>query len=160
VTERVALGIIYLDTSALVKRYVSEPGSHWLNTMSDPKAGRTIATALVTWAEAAAAFARKYREGHLLSTDYAGILKDLAHDFVHEYVIVEVDQVLVQLAVDLTMRRKLRGYDAVQLAAALMLNEMLINDRFTPLTFIAADDDLLEAARDEGLLVDDTNDHL
>ena len=157
-TERPA-EVMYLDTSALVKRYVSEPGSAWLSTVGDPEADHTIVTALITWAEAAAAFARKYREGNLSSLDYSGILKDLAHDFVHEYVIVEVDQALVELAVGLTMRQKLRGYDAVQLAAALTLNDTLISGQFSPLTFIAADDDLLEAARAEGLLIDNANDH-
>jgi len=70
---------------------------------------------------------------------------------------VEIDQTLVDLAVDLTQRHKLRGYDAVQLAAALTLHGLLTQAAVVPLMFVAADDDLLEAARGEGLATDNPN---
>jgi uncharacterized protein len=62
------------------------------------------------------------------------------------------------LAVDRTQRHKLRGYDAVQLAA-LTLHGLLTQAAFVPLVFVAADDDLLEAARSEGLATDNPNQH-
>lgn len=151
--------VFYLDASALVKRYVTETGSSWMAALCQPPTGNTIATARVTKAEAAAAFARKRRSGGLSQTHYTGILEDLLHDFMHQYLLVEIDEALVDLAVDLTRRHRLRGYDAVQLAAALTLNSLLSQAQLSPLTFVAADDDLLKAAEGEGLATDNPNRH-
>jgi predicted nucleic acid-binding protein len=159
VTDAPSEAVFYLDTSALVKRYVIERGSSWLAQLCSSESGGTIATALITQAEAAAAFARKTRDGTLLSADYTGILQDLAHDFAHEYVTVEISRGLVARAVDLTTRHKLRGYDAVQLAAALELNSILLAAELAPATFVGADDQLLAAAQSEGLLIANPNDY-
>jgi hypothetical protein len=51
----------------------------------------------------------------------------------------------------------LDSYDAVHLASALRLNRMLIGLQSPPLTLIAADDDLLEAAQAEGLQTENPN---
>lgn len=151
--------VFYFDASALVKRYVTEIGNTWVIALCRPSTGNAVATARITKAEAAAAFARKSRSGGLSQAHYTGALGDLAHDFAHEYLLVEVDRALVDLAVELTRRQKLRGYDAVQLAAALTLNDMLTQAQFSPLTFVAADDDLLDAAQGEGLVTDNPNRH-
>lgn len=158
-TEPSSGQVFYLDTSALVKRYVSEIGSSWIIALGDPATGNQMATARLTKAEAAAAFASKLRRGGLTEADYAGVLQDLDHDFAHQYLLVEIDQALVDLAVDLTKRQKLRGYDAVQLAAALALNNVLTQAELPPLTFIAADDDLLQSAQSEGLTTNNPNRH-
>ena len=151
--------VFYLDASALVKRYVAETGSLWIIALCDPPAGNTIATARITKAEAAAAFASKYRGSGLSQADYTRVLQDLVHDFVHQYLLTEIDQALVDLAVDLTKRQTRRGYDAVQLAAALTLNSVLTQAQLSPLTFVAADDHLLKAAQGEGLATDNPNSH-
>lgn len=57
----------------------------------------------------------------------------------------------------LTQRHRLRGYDAVQLAAALLANQPLIAAGLPALTFIAADEDLIAAARAEGLPAENPN---
>ena len=62
-------------------------------------------------------------------------------------------------AIQLTRRRKLRGYAAVHLACALTLNDPLIESGLSPLTFVSADDDLLAAAVAEGLDTDNPHDH-
>jgi hypothetical protein len=53
----------------------------------------------------------------------------------------------------------LRGYDAVQLAAACQINALLIMSGLPPLTFVASDHALNAAATAEGLTVDDPNTH-
>jgi hypothetical protein len=151
--------VFYLDASALVKRYTVEVGSGWIVGLCHPSTGHPIATARITKAEAAAAFASKCRGGGLSPTHYTQALQDLEHDFKHEYSVVEIDQALVDLAVSLTQRHKLRGYDAVQLASALTLNGLLAQSQMSPLTFVAADNDLLQAAQGEGLATDNPNRH-
>ena len=61
---------------------------------------------------------------------------------------------MVTLGVQLTSRQKLRGYDAVQLAVALTVNLTLASRQFTPLIFVCADRDLLTAASNEGLPIE------
>lgn len=151
--------VFYLDTSALVKRYATEIGSSWVISLCDPASENTIATALITRAEAAAAFSRKLRDRELSESDYRAALQDLAHDSAHQYLLVEIDGALVNLAVELTKRQMLRGYDAVQLAAALILDDTLTQAGLFPLTFVAADDSLLTAAESEGLITDDPKAH-
>lgn len=138
-----ATTVFYLDTRALVKRYITEIGSGWTVALCDIAAGYTIATAQITKVEAAAAFASKRRNNDLSAANYTAILQDLAHDFAWQYLLVEIDQSLVDLAVDLTKHQKLRGYDAIQLAAALRLSHILSK---TSVTFIAADANLLQSA--------------
>ncbi|MDQ3011456.1 MAG: hypothetical protein M3X11_12220 [Acidobacteriota bacterium] len=53
----------------------------------------------------------------------------------------------------------LRGYDAIQLAAALMFEDEMTADGLGPLTLISADLELNQAAQAEGLLTDDPNQH-
>ena len=65
----------------------------------------------------------------------------------------------VDSAIQLTRRQKLRGYDAIHLACALTLHKPLIDHGLPPLTFIAADDNLLAAAQSEGLTTANPNDH-
>ncbi len=149
--------VFYFDTSALVKRYVAETGSVWVTGLCRLSTDNLIATACIAKAEAAAAFARKHRSGDLSQTHYTEVLRDLSHDFAHQYLLVEVDQTLVDRAVELTQRQKLRGYDAVHLAATLTLNDTLTEAQLPPLTFVAADDNLLEAAQSEGLSIRNPN---
>jgi uncharacterized protein len=73
---------------------------------------------------------------------------------------VPVNRIILDTAVILTQNHKLRGYDAVQLAAALAANQSLLQAGLPGLIFVAADRDLLAAARQEGLEIKNPNDHL
>ncbi|HOT92831.1 MAG TPA: type II toxin-antitoxin system VapC family toxin [Anaerolineae bacterium] len=58
----------YVDSSALVKRYVNETGSDWLQALCTPTAGHTLALAHIGLVELAAALAMKVRQGTLDAT--------------------------------------------------------------------------------------------
>ena len=70
-----------------------------------------------------------------------------------------VEKTIINSAVDLTQSHYLRGYDAVHLATALAMNAELLRKHLPPLTFVAADEDLLEAAEAEGLPTENPNLH-
>lgn len=70
-----------------------------------------------------------------------------------------VGSALIDSAIQLTRRQKLRGYDAIHLACALALNKPLATNHLPPLTFVAADDNLLAAAQAEGLATENPNEH-
>jgi predicted nucleic acid-binding protein len=50
-------------------------------------------------------------------------------------------------------------YDAVQLASAMILNRTLLTHELPALVFVSADDNLLTAARNEGLFIENPNWH-
>ena len=39
----------FFDTSALVKRYVTEIGSYWVRDLTDPQSGNRIILTRITW---------------------------------------------------------------------------------------------------------------
>jgi hypothetical protein len=53
----------------------------------------------------------------------------------------------------------LRGYDAVRLAAAMALQDLRQAMHLPALTFVSSDDQQLQTAADEGLAVEDPNQH-
>jgi hypothetical protein len=140
----------YFDSSALVKRYMAETGSAWVQARcNDPV--RTIATVDLSRIEVAAAFAAKFRGKFITQTEYQEARTKLVADAQKRYLLIPATTQRVDEAIELTARHKLRGYDAVHLACALHLNRALLEDDLPPLTLVAADDDLLKAAQTEGL---------
>ncbi len=64
-----------------------------------------------------------------------------------------LSDLIIDLAVDLTKRHPLRGYDAVHLATAVTLNDTLLGAGLPTLTFASADKILCEAATSEGISI-------
>lgn len=136
--------ISYLDTSVAVKLYVLEQGTP--EAKAAVAGASVIATSRVAYAEAMAAFARKLREREFTSKTYGQVRRDFRRDW-DSYFLVEVTQQLVELAGELSRRRKLRGFDAIHLASAILLRRRTK----TPIHFFSADLNLLKAAESEGL---------
>jgi predicted nucleic acid-binding protein len=70
-----------------------------------------------------------------------------------EYTVNSLSDRIVELAVDLTRRHPLRGYDAVHLATASVLNATLLEAELPNLIFVSSDRILCDAARAQGLSV-------
>lgn len=112
--------IAYLDASALVKRYVLEHGSR--ETIALTAECDMAATSIVTRAEVAAAFAKAVRAGVLTADRARKAQRAFTVDW-PDLVRVPVTEALVERAGTLAWEYALRGYDAVQLAAALAWQE-------------------------------------
>jgi predicted nucleic acid-binding protein len=138
--------MLYLDTSALVKLYVDEPMSQELTAAVDE--AEAVATSLLAYVEARAAFARARREARLSAQAYRHIVDAFVEDW-SRYVAVEVTDRLVKEAGDLAVHRALRGYDALHLASALSLRERVSS----AVTFLAFDRKLTVAAKREALRI-------
>ncbi|MGH7231792.1 MAG: type II toxin-antitoxin system VapC family toxin [Nitrospiraceae bacterium] len=136
--------MLYLDTSALVKLYVDEPMAQAVKAA----VGETdaVATSLLAYVEARAAFARARRESRLSLSAYRRVVDAFVEDW-SRYITVEVTDALVKEAGQLAASRSLRGYDALHLAAALSLQHRIT----MPLYFLAFDRQLMAAAKREGL---------
>jgi hypothetical protein len=148
------------DSSAVVKRYAPERGSAWVKSIVQPTAGNSVYLAQIGIVEIAAALSRKVRTNELRREDYEAVLGLFLTDVRNaEFILIPVSDQIIELAVDLTGRHPLRGYDAVHLATAVILNRALHEAGVSPLTFVAADTRLCEAAGREGLLSADPNQH-
>ena len=106
----------YADSSALVKRYVTETGSTFVQGLCDPASGHVLALARIGLVEIAAALGVKHRQGLITDTVRDGLLRDLQHDGQIQYWLIDIDTPIVLHAIELTRRYKLRGYDAVHMA--------------------------------------------
>jgi predicted nucleic acid-binding protein len=133
----------YFDASALVKRYVREAGSAKLQGFLSSD---IVATSRISEVEVTSALVRRAREGAFTTTERDRALAALEKDFAAIRV-VELTTEIAARARALLQRRQLRAGDAIQLASCLYLQEQL-GQR---VGFIAFDNRLNEAARDEGL---------
>jgi predicted nucleic acid-binding protein len=144
--QRESRVIVYLDASALVKRYVTERGSRETGELS-AKAD-VVATSLVSRAEVAAALAKAVRlgivepdNGRRAQRAFASQWPDIAK--------VPVTEALMSRAEALAWDFALRGYDAVQLASALTWQEA-VGAEITLATF---DRQLWDAGKKAGIRI-------
>ena len=112
--------IIYLDTSSLVKLYVEEDESPKVDTLV--RSSEVTATSLVAYAEARAAFARRFREKAFTQDEYERIKEFFEKDW-SSYLILSVTGDMIKLAGDLAEKHALRGFDSIHLASALTLHQ-------------------------------------
>jgi uncharacterized protein len=136
----------YWDTSALLKLFISEPGS------SDARAvlarDREIATALLTYVEAFSAFTRRGQDGSLTRADLARVRRRFGAEWT-AYLRVPLTDEVVRRCRAVVERHGIKTLDAVHLASLLELDERL-GER---IPLVVADGRLLRAATAEGLRV-------
>ncbi len=138
--------IVYLDASAVVKRYVDEHGS--AETAALIAEADTVVTSVISRTEVEAALARAVklkaitgRTGQMARRRFAEDWLDLAR--------LPVSEGLAIRAGELAWRFGLRGYDAVHLASALSSREMTGAD----MTLATFDRQLWHSGREAGLAV-------
>ncbi|QVL48044.1 MAG: type II toxin-antitoxin system VapC family toxin [Thiocapsa sp.] len=136
--------ILFCDTSAVVKLYVAEPDSSRAKGLVAE--ADAVVVCRIAWAEFHAAVARRARAAPADQSALELAKADLARDWPH-YVVMEVTQNLVVRAGEFADAFALRGYDAVQLAAAHIA--MVQSD--LPLCFSCFDRRLNQAAKLLGL---------
>lgn len=155
----------YLDTSALVKYYVAEPGSTWVIDLIDarnPDTGLPVHTmfiAGVSVAEVSAALSVLHCRGIISRRQRDDAYDHFIADLEKQFAIVAMPLQDFYSAAELSQRHPLKAYDAVQLAVALRQNQVLAAHNLT-LTFVSGDDTLLVAAQAEGLPTDNPFDHV
>jgi predicted nucleic acid-binding protein len=134
--------MLYLDTSALAKQYVTEPESASIHPLLKANRG-FVFTSIVAYAELLSLLARASREKRMTPTWYAVRKRAFLADWKQLHV-VQVSQDLLGPAGRLIERHGLRGFDAIHLCSALWLGEPL---------FGCFDGRLSQAATAEGLSV-------
>jgi hypothetical protein len=105
----------------------------------------------ITRAELVAALHRRMREQSLSKAMTARLIDSFLSDWTTRYIGVAVNDELVKRAIGLIQVHSLRGYDAIHLAAAITVQQQFLQAQLSPLTFVSADQEQLNAAMAEGL---------
>jgi predicted nucleic acid-binding protein len=148
----------FLDSSALVKRYVIEPGTPWVRGLTRHRKSTYLYIALITAVEVTSAIARR-RGTTLTAAQASSLLSRFRQHLAGRYLPSQLTPALVSDAMALANTHRLRAYDAVQLAAALDVYRDWTANRLGAFVFVSSDRDLNDAAQAEGLTVDDPNSH-
>lgn len=150
--------VYFMDSSAMVKRYVNEIGSAWVASLLSAGAGNLIHLSRLAEVEVISALARRERAGTLSAGAAAVAMGQFLSDLVGRLQVVEIAPPTITHAVVLARTHALRGADAIQLAAALeAINRHVTSG--SAVTLVSADAALNSAAAAEGLAADDPNLH-
>lgn len=145
----------FVDSSALVKRYIQETGTAWVRGLTHRGAGNPIFLPRITIVEVTAAVARRRGGRTITPTQASAFLSRFRKHVAGRYTILEITPGLLDDTSTLANRYELRAYDSVQLAVARELNRVSQGG----IALISADSELNTAATAEGLTVDDPNTH-
>ena len=132
---------IFLDTSALAKRYVQEPGSKELEELFDSITPEVLISNLA-FVEFAAAMGRKLRDKAIERMKASKAIKELEEDWYNVFAKIPLDESLAETAAALALEYSLKGADAVHLASAQVTSVEL---------FVASDDRLIRVAKKMGI---------
>jgi predicted nucleic acid-binding protein len=137
---------MYLDTSALVKRYVYEPGSTVIDKIfRDAYRGENIIS-FSYWniGEAAVVFDKYER---ILKLNAKELLKNMIREIktlrkLHRLKVIEISPTIIRNAIKLILRHHIYIADAIQVVSAKLLDNV---------TFVTSDKKLADIAKKEGL---------
>ena len=132
---------LYLDTSSLVKLYVTEPDSEAVAALT--RDSDVVVTSALAYPEARATFARRRRERLMTPAESKSAIAQLDADW-PRFVVVTLDEDLARAAGELAQTHRLRGADAVHLAS---FQALLGWSDDEDVQFSAADAKLMRAAR-------------
>jgi predicted nucleic acid-binding protein len=136
--------ILYLDASALVKRYISENGSEQVNGWIG--AAEMVVTALISRLEVAAAIARAQRMKVIAPEEAAAALRLFRSEW-ESFQRLPITENTVARGDFLACEYNLSGFDATHLACALIWQETL----GLPVTLATFDRQLIQAATGVGM---------
>ena len=142
------MGRYYLDTSALVKLYVQEPGTDRLLPLVDRLDNR-FAVLAISIVEIRSAIRRRQRAGDIDASVATAVLDSVRSHMETRFIRQMINEIVIDAALEMIDRYILRACDAVQLAGCLVLGATVAE----AYTFVCSDHRLLEAAQSEQLSV-------
>jgi uncharacterized protein len=143
------LDLYFLDTSALVKLYVQEPGTDRLLPLIRDQSENRFAVLTLSVVEIRSAIRRRQRAGDIEAGVATAIIEIVQSHMETRFIRQVINDTVIDTALEMIDRYALRAYDAAQLAGCLVLCEIAAE----AYTFVCSDRRLLEAARSEQLRV-------
>lgn len=132
---------IFLDTSALAKRYVQEPGSAELEELFTSITSEIFISTLA-FVEFASAMGRKLRNKEIAEAKVGEAIKELEKDWCEVFAKIPLEDTLAETAAAMALEYPLKGADAVHLASAEAIGAEL---------FVASDNKLIRVAKKMGI---------
>jgi uncharacterized protein len=149
----------FLDTSAIIKRYIFEQGQAWILSLCNPAQGHDLYISQAALVEVVAAICRRAREKSINIAERDRLITVFRQDSQESYNIWPVATDLYNAAGDLCRSHRLRAYDAVQLACVLALRQYTLANQAPEPIFVCADVGLLDIAAVEGLQGENPNNY-
>ncbi len=115
--------MLYLDASALVKRYFTERGSRALNAKFE--LGEQIYTSLLSYGEVHATMSRAYRTGKLNAIELSRIREAFESDWSFGLSALDVNIQTMSALPKLVAQYPLKAGDAIHLSTAFWLRDTL-----------------------------------
>lgn len=140
----------FFDTSALTKRYITEKGSTWVRGVAQSRRGNTLIISRLTATEVMSVFRRQTVGKVLTPVEEQLFSVQFRRHLRLQYALVKVDDATLTWSLGMIAKHSLKALDAIQLASALEAQKLFR----VPITFVAADAQLLTAAVNEGLPTD------
>ena len=138
--------IYYLDTSALVKRYVEEVGSEVVDSIYGYayRGVKTLSFSYWNIAEAVVVFDKYARK---LELDAKKMVRDMLGEFttlsrLHRLIVVSVSPSILRTSIELVLKHHIYMADALQIASAKKVNSSIM---------VTGDRELANIAEVEGL---------
>lgn len=149
----------YFDTSALAKRYVMEIGSFWIQGVIAQQSGQSIYTSVLTQPEIVSALQRRVREGSLEADKALALAQQVVAHMNQSYALIAIAPPVIAQACTMLQRHPLRAYNALHLASAQIVRQILEGQQLAVPVFVAADSTLVTAAAAEGFTIDNPLQH-
>lgn len=153
------MGTYFLDTSAIIKRYILEQGQAWIISLCDPAQGHVLYISQVARVETVATICRRAREQSITLSERDRLIETFRRDSQKSYNTWPVTSDIYDAAGDLCRSHRLRAYDAVQLACVLAVREYARANEAPEPIFVCADLALLNVATTEGLSIENPSNH-
>jgi len=147
------MSVLFLDTNALLKLYLSETGSNWLRNYVK---GEQITISELALFEIATVLRRRYIEGNFSRMEVIDLFGQIRIDALNYQImplggVLQLDR-LANLVFSLPANLRIRSLDSLHLTAATLAFEAAINE--TPpeiFVFVSSDKQLLGVAQAQGL---------
>ena len=148
--------MLYLDSSALAKKYIREKGSEAIEQKITAQTGAEAIpfTSVLTYAEILSVFARRAKEGTLSAREVTRARREFEADWAVGLAPLALDSSVLLLVRDILLHFSLKGSDAIHLASALWLRDAArtgTSGRASQLIFATSDTRLGKAAVDRSL---------
>lgn len=90
--------MFFVDTSAVVKRYLAETGSGWVKSWIEPENRNEIIISALTTVEIVSVIARREQEGFITLKNRITMLDDFLLHVEQEYLVIPLDDPLLEQA--------------------------------------------------------------
>jgi predicted nucleic acid-binding protein len=145
----------FFDSSAIVKNYVAENGSDWVKATLNAPDINIIYAVSISKVEVVSALMRRVNNKSITAKDAVRASDEFKFSFSNEFRVVDIDSEIIESAVSIAEEFFIRGYDSIQLSAALRVSDFLNSLEIGSLILVSSDQELNTAAQAFGIVVVD-----